>query len=611
MSNRNTNLPAINRAHHSACRRAVPIKPIAIPPIERRQHDRVALEDETEMAKQSFVQDRVDDGPVVGAARSLALHAYALRWNMADARDHRHPRTCCSVSPEKWYDHIPTSERNLMATLRARMSPRSNDAALLTLTLDRNSRLPLVRQLYLEISEHIRSGRLTSGARLPSTRALADELNVSRTITLTAYGQLSSEGYIESRRGSGQYVRLMLGTETSARRTVRRRTDNSSGNVTTALDGRPFDPWSQFEHLFPQASWTTLLGRSWRRDGRAAVSSANWSGLSSLRAAIARYVFSLRGIECAPDQVLITSGNTDALQLIADALLPAAADRKAGAWVENPGHIGARQVLSQRGVRLVPVSVDEFGMDVEAGWRIAPNARMALVTPSRQFPLGMPLSLPRRIMLAKWAREKGAIIVEDDYDTEVRFTGRPIASIVSLDPDVDALSLGSFSKLTFSGLRLGYIVGSHHLIARLAAARALTGVPVATTAQPALAEFIECGMFAKHLRTLRRQLGTRRASLIVALQEKMIDHLAILPQEVGMHLTVALNDCGRSDSALARRAAENAINVHALSAHYLRAPRRSGFLLGYAGWDQTSLSTTVANLSRVLDNRDRRHPTKN
>jgi GntR family transcriptional regulator / MocR family aminotransferase len=482
-----------------------------------------------------------------------------------------------------------------------RLPSRCTDSeAMLSIALNRRAREPLSRQLYLLLSDHIRSGRLAAGARLTSTRRFALDLGVSRTVTLSAYGQLASEGYIEPRRGSGQFVRALGRPSDRTRRQVSWRKEDAD-SATNVLNGKPFDPTSQIEGLFPRDSWIRSLGRSWRKQGKDAEMQGNWAGLPSLREATARYVYSLRGIACTADQVLITSGNTDALQLITDALAPTTRDRKAGVWVEDPGHVNARRVFMQNGLRLIPVPVDDWGINVATGRRIADKARFALVTPSRQFPLGMPLTLERRLALIGWARESGGILIEDDYDTEVRFSGRPIPSLLNLDPRMRALSLGSLSKVTFPGLRLGYIVGERRLIKRLAEGRERTGTPVATTAQPALASFLAGGGFAKHLRVLRREVSARRQALITALATRLPEELTILPQEVGMHLTVTLKQGMPHDSVVAATAAQAGLNLHPLSTHFhCAAAERCGFLLGYAGWNEGQLAAAVNDFAKLL-----------
>jgi len=487
-----------------------------------------------------------------------------------------------------------------MATFQKHAASGDGCAALLSVALNHGACVSLSRQLYLQISEHIRSGRLAPGARLTSTRKLSLDLGVSRTVTLTAYDQLASEGYIESIPGSGVRVSSLLGVRGQSRKQVERRFEADERGPGFLIEGQPFDPTAQVGTIFPRTAWVRLLARGWRKQGRDAEAQGNWFGLPSLRDAIARHVYSLRGIVCTFEQILITSGNADALQLIVHGLAPTPGDRKAGVWIEDPGYLSARKILADAGMCLIPVPIDDAGLDVAAGRRKREKARFALVTPSRQFPLGMPLSLSRRLALITWADDVGSILIEDDYDTEVRFCGRPIPSLLSLDRDVNALSLGSFSKVTFPGLRLGYIVGNKRLIRRLAEARARTGALIGTTAQPALAEFLDEGGFARHMRQLRREVAARREALVIALTERLADKVTILPQEVGMHLTVTLKRGGASDAALSAKAATIGLHLQPLSAHFSRPTKRQGFLLGYAGWSNDKIVSAVDDLCKLL-----------
>jgi GntR family transcriptional regulator/MocR family aminotransferase len=476
---------------------------------------------------------------------------------------------------------------------------------LLSVVLDRRATESLARQLYLRIRDLTLSGQLTAGTRLPSTRRLAGDLGISRTVTLAAYDQLVVEGYLEARRGSGQYVRALNRTLKT-----RVRLGTPAKHVAPEADalaprGRPFDPDAPPSTLFPTRVWARLMGRGWRLDGQAAVGLDQWAGLASLRAAIAEHLRALQGLECTSEHVAITAGNADALQIITRALT----SRDAQIWVEDPGHVGARRTLAREGLKVVPVPVDAEGLDITVGRRLAPRARFALVTPSRQFPSGVPLSLSRRTALIDWAHESGAVVIADDYDSELRFSGRPMASLSSLDTRGDAvLTVGSFSKITFPGLRLGYVAGSPSLIDRLARARAREGAPVATGAQPALAEFIGGGGLSKHLRNLRRQITQWRHALTAALRERLGDAVKILPQEVGMHLTITLSDAVTSrlsDIEIAALAAARGLNLDPLSSHAVATPAHQGFLLGYAAWDEARLVAGVEALAHLLEDCDR------
>jgi GntR family transcriptional regulator/MocR family aminotransferase len=472
--------------------------------------------------------------------------------------------------------------------------------ASLSVALDRGTGEPLVRQLYRRLRELILSRRLAAGARLPSTRKLSRDLGVSRTVTLEAFGQLAAEGFLETRQGAGHYVAdLPLAAPN--------RGIPGAGPIAVApgpsiwsARGRPFDPAWQVVDLFPSQVWTRMLGRGWRRHQDAALE-RHWGGLPALREVLAAHLHVLRGVPLTPGQVMITSGNADVLTLIARAVREDVEDPKA--WVEDPGLGTVRELLANAGIEPVPVAVDAEGLRVSDGETRAPNAAMALVTPTRQFPLGMPLSLPRRLALLEWSRRSGAIVVDDDYDGEIRFAGRPMQSLASLDPAARVLTLGSFSKLTFPGLRLGYATGPPELIERLIKCRRDMHLLVPTGAQAALAEFIATGAFARHLRALRVALTRRRAVLIDCLRSEASDLLEVLPQQVGMHLTVTLSaDVARSasDLQLAEQARDAALVLLPLSPQYAARRGSDGFLLGYAGWDEQEILEAVTRLVALL-----------
>ena len=483
------------------------------------------------------------------------------------------------------------------------MSSRAQDeslVAMLSVTLDRNAAEPLVRQLYRTLRELILTRRLAAGARLPSTRKLSRELNVSRPVTLDAFAQLGAEGFIDSRRGSGHFVaelRVPAGDTTPRAEAA----EGASEISVWSAAGRPFDPAWQAVDLFPSQVWSRMLGRGWRRHQRSALE-RHWAGLPVLRAALAQHLHALRGVPLGPEQIMITSGNADALTLIARSLGRAGGEQ-ASAWIEDPGYGAPAQILERERVAPVSVRVDADGLDVSDGERLAPGAAFALVTATRQFPLGMPLSLGRRLALLDWARRSGGLIVDDDYDGEIRFAGRPLQSLAGLDPSARVLTLGSFSKLTFPGLRLGYVAGPADLIARLAEVRRVPQSLIPSSEQAAFAEFITTGGLARHLRQLRTYLTQRRLILVEKLRAEAAELVEIMPQEVGMQLTIRLAPHlaeRASDIALAERAAEQGLVLMPLSPQYREAVPEEGFLLGYAGWSEAQLRAGVRELVKLL-----------
>ena len=466
---------------------------------------------------------------------------------------------------------------------------------MLSVTLDRSSAEPLVRQLYLTLRELIMTRRLPAGARLPSTRKLSRDLQVSRTVTLDAFAQLGAEGFLESRHGSGHFVAsLAFGQADSRPQPAVQRAEPQPS--VWSPHGRPFDPAWQAVDVFPGQVWSRMLGRGWRRH-QSETLERHWAGLPVLREALAGYLHALRGVPLSTDEVFVTSGNNDAMSLIARSI-----DPRASAWVEDPGYAATIRIFERERLRVVRVPVDAEGLDVAAGERLAPDAALALVTATRQFPLGMPLSLNRRLALLDWAGRSGAIIVDDDFDGEIRFGGRPLQSLASLDRHARVLTVGSFSKVTFPGLRLGYVAGPAELISRLADARRRSQGLVPTADQAALAEFIATGAFSRHLRQLRTYLTRRRQILVEALRRDFVGLAEVLDQQAGMFITVRLSPAlaeRASDAAIAELAGERGIVLMPLSEQYA-AGGAAGFLLGYAGWSEAELHTALRQLARLL-----------
>lgn len=484
----------------------------------------------------------------------------------------------------------------------ADLSYEDPSAALLSVVLDRDAGAPLHRQLYAQLRELILSGRIRAGARMASTRRLSQELQVSRTVALAAYEQLALEGYLQGVRGSGHFVPSLDHIRRTAGPAGRAHADPAAPPAGPP-PSVPFAPTAAPCDLFPHRTWARLLARGWRRHGVLACELA-WAGLPALREALAAHIYSIRGIKCVPEQVLVTAGNADALRIIARTFARACAPARPAAWIEDPGYVGARRELAREGYDIVPVPVDSEGLEVAAGIALGPEPTLALLTPARQFPLGMPLSLGRRLQLLNWARDVGATLIEDDYDSEIRFAGRAIPSLSTLDPEGAILSLGSLSRLSFEGLRLGYVAGPQWLIERLVRTRESEGVLVPTSAQAAMAEFLSSGLFAKHLRNLRANLGRRRKALVETLEAEAGGLVRVLPQEVGMHLTILLERAGPGrDVALAAAAAGLGLQLEPLAGFAIARPAPPGFLLGYAAWPEPALVSAARTLAALI----RRH----
>jgi GntR family transcriptional regulator/MocR family aminotransferase len=484
---------------------------------------------------------------------------------------------------------------------------------LLTLPLDSSSPAPLFRQLYDGLRQAILDGTLAAGARVPSTRGLAAELGVSRNTVMNAYEQLLAEGYLEGQVGSGTYVPRTLPDELIVvrgttrpslpagrrERGLSRRGEllvRTSAAVTRSSGPpRPFRPGVPDVGAFPSAIWARLVARHLRRPPRSLLGYDHPAGYGPLRRAIAAHLAAARAVHCEAEQVLVVTGLQHALNLVARVLL----DLGESAWVENPGYPGARAVLQGSGVIVAPVPVDSDGIDVATGSARWPDARLAYVSPSHQYPLGVTLSLPRRLALLDWAQRAGAWIVEDDYDSEFRYAGRPLAALQGLDRDGRVIYVSTCSKALFPALRIGYMVVPPDLVEAFTAARAATDRQTATLGQAALADFLEEGHFLRHIRRMRVLYADRQEALLRAARRELGALLEVPPCETGMHLVGWLAD-DRNDRAAAQAAASGGIDAPALSSYRVEGQGRGGLLLGYAAFEPRQIRDAVRRLGSVL-----------
>ncbi len=499
------------------------------------------------------------------------------------------------------------------------MAPRRN-VPLIALALDRGAPEPLHRQLYSQVRDAVLSGRLAPGTRLPSSRSLAGEVACSRNTVVNAFEQLLSEGYLEGRTGAGTYVSTVLPdhllaapTALAPRRPAAAPTHRGlspRGQALAELLPRRRRPHRAFALGLPELAefpfdvWGRLLGRVWRRPAAALLSHGDPAGHPPLRAAIARYLAAVRALDCGPQQVLITSGAQQAVDLAARLLL-APGDR---VWIEDPGYRGLRGPLAAAGLDIVPVPVDDEGLSLKAGLARAPDARLAVVAPSHQYPLGRTMTLARRLALLDWAAERGAWILEDDYDSEYRYGGRPLAALQGLDarrPDGGGrvIYLGSFSKVLFPSLRLGYLVVPSALADSFVRARAALDDHPSAIVQPVLASFIAEGHFAAHVRRMRTLYARRQQVLLAAGRRHLGDLLELEPDHAGMHLLARpLPALARrmTDRAAAERAEAAGITVSPLSNYFMAGPAAQGMLLGYAGVPEAEIHDGVRRLAKAL-----------
>jgi GntR family transcriptional regulator / MocR family aminotransferase len=482
------------------------------------------------------------------------------------------------------------------------------------IALDSSRKIPMYRQLYEWFRRAILAGQLRPGQRVPSTRGLAAELKVSRIPVSSAYEQLHAEGYFETFVGAGTCVsrsipddasRPTTGKMTGVTRVVSNRKALRKVSHRVALMRVPAQTWSNklvafrvslpaLEH-FPTRVWSQLLHRHSRKPTRQLMAYGDAKGYMPLREAIAEYLGAARAVRCEPSQILVTTGSQQGLQLSAQVLL----DIDERVWVEEPGYPGARQALIMAGAKLVPVPVDHEGLDVAEGIRRAPSAHAVYITPSHQYPLGVTMTATRRMLLLHWAMRTGAWIIEDDYDSEYRLGGRSIASLQGLDTDARVIYIGTFSKVMFPALRLGYVVVPKDLVEAFSTARDATDQFSSTLYQAAMADFIREGHFARHIRRMRMLYLQRRTALVESIRQRLSDKLTVIGAEAGMHL-VALLPPGVSDVAISLRAAEMRISAMPLSSCYSQPPLVCGLILGYGGTDARQIHDGIRRLAMCI-----------
>jgi GntR family transcriptional regulator/MocR family aminotransferase len=468
----------------------------------------------------------------------------------------------------------------------------------------------LQRQVYNAVRRAILDGVLDPGARLPSSRALADDLRVSRTTTLLAYEQLLAEEYVETRRGSGTFVTVELPDDlpqqASPRHLLRTKHPQLSrrGAELAAIPGparrirgplRAFRLGAPALDRFPLRLWSQLVSRRMRSMSLGQLDYGESAGCVDLRRAIAEHVRAARGTNCIADQVFVVAGAQRGLQMICSMLL----DPGDRVWLEDPGYPGARSALAQAGARIVPVRVDGQGLDVAAGTRYAPNARLAYVTPSNQFPLAVPMSLMRRLALLKWATNAGAWIVEDDYDSEFRYATRPLPCLHGLDADGRVIYVGTYAKSIFPAMRLGFVIVPVDLVQKVQAIRRATDFHPAMLEQMALADFIRDGHYATHLRRMRSIYRERLEALEAAATEFCGGALRLRPIHTGLHAVADLD--GVDDERVCEEARERGIEVAPLRMYYIGRRTTNGLLLGFASTPPETLRRGMERLAAAID----------
>jgi len=483
--------------------------------------------------------------------------------------------------------------------------------ASLLLRVDRKTSAPLHAQIDQALRARILAGAVRPGTRLPSSRTLAAELGVARTTVLQALEALQAEGYLVAAPRSGVRVAPELPEEgftpapvgtgrasppprlSSAARTL---ASLGTGAPRLGSAPRPFRPGLPALDLFPTVLWSRLVTRAQSRASARMLEGGDPAGHAGLRRAIADHVVAARGVRCAPEQVFVTGGTQQAFEEV----LRLVVDPGESVWLEDPGYLGAQRAVLGAGARPVAVPVDDEGLDVEAGIRRARNARLVILAPSHQYPLGVTLSLGRRMALLRWAVSARAMVLEDDYDSEFRHRGRPLTALQGLDDSGRVLYVGTFSKTMFPGLRVGYVVVPPSMVDVFGAARASLFAPASALEQAALAIFMDEGHFARHLRRMRGVYRERAEALLEGLRIRCAGVLEPKPCDTGMQLCAMLPG-GVADVAVRDRAAKVGIEVAPLSGYRLGPGGRGGLVFGFGAIRPAAIRAGVESLQRALE----------
>jgi GntR family transcriptional regulator / MocR family aminotransferase len=468
--------------------------------------------------------------------------------------------------------------------------------------IDRTSPLPLTRQIYEFWRAGILSGRFSGGERVPSTRDVATALDLSRGTITQAYEQLLSEGYFQTTRGAGTFVCRQLPEKllNAPAAPGRRHAQDVAAPLSSFgkrlqkdfqyPDKQPGDlylsHWGPDLDLFPLKTWNRLYARSLRSLGPDALGYAEHvRGYEPLREEIAKYVSRSRAVTCGPDQVIVVNGSQQGLDLCARLLLEPG-DEVA---VENPGYSGASRVFEACGARLRPIPVDGEGMVCS---RLGATARLAYVTPAHQFPTGVALSLRRRLELIGWARQHRAVIIEDDYDSEYRYSGAPMPALQGLATGVAVVYCGTFSKVMFPGLRVGYLIVPKSMVPAFTRAKWLADRHTPVHQQATLHHFMKDGHLERHIRRMRRTYELRRTTLIEALHFHFGDRATVLGEAAGMHAYVRF-----SDSDIAARAARNKVQLRDVQPYFLGRAPANEYLIGFSMLSESGIREGIKRLA--------------
>lgn len=462
-----------------------------------------------------------------------------------------------------------------------------------------------LRALHRQIRDAILDGRLQPGLRLPPTRELARVSGVSRNTALATYDLLLSEGYLHARRGSGTYVAQIHAARPRRPQPSRATQDDPRLNQSWRLallaarsDRRP-RPRYEFRiglpdaSLFPLEVWRRLTARALRALAKAPFDAIDTQGQPALREAIARHVSFARAVACRAEDIVVTSGAQQAFDLLARVLVT---PKRTVVAVEEPGYAPSRAAFAMAGAKVAPVPLDEEGLIVD---RLPPQARVICVTPSHQYPLGLAMSMPRRAALLEFARRRGAVVIEDDYDGEYRYGGRPLDALQTLDRHESVFYVGTFGKCLFPAVRMGFIVAPPWAVRALVAMKECSDWHGPGTTQDALTSFISEGHLARHMRRMQGIYSARRKLLLQRLEDRFGGMLAPVPSFAGLHLAARLLG-DRDATEVSRLAREADVGVYDLRRFYWKKPTMNGLAFGFGTIGERDIEEALARLHRTL-----------
>ena len=486
------------------------------------------------------------------------------------------------------------------------LSPRAGPGAPAGPLLARRGGGPLFRQIYSGLRQAILEGTFRGGERLPSTRDLAEQLRVSRTVVLMAYEQLLAEGFVQGRAGSGTYVPPGLSSvpREKPREAAKLHLSRFGMAAAAAAPSMDFPRWRahppryDFSYrrtpveTFPFETWRRILMRIARKAPIKALDYGPAGGSAALREAISAHLRRARAVVCEPSQIVILNGSQQALDLVARVLI----ERGDGVVIEDPQYQGAREVFRAAGARFYPLPVDGEGLNPD---KLPQRARIAFVTPSHQLPTGTILPLSRRLALLEWAKRAGAVLIEDDYDGEFHYESQPVESMQGLDSEGRVIYLGTFSRTIFPALRIGYLVAPLSLVSALTAAKWLADRHTATLEQETLAEFIATGAYERHLRRVRRANAARRRALLESIGNYLGDRVSVTGDGSGTHVVLWPRK-HIAEEVIIERAAALGVGVYGIAPYYFSRPLRPGLMLGYARMREVDIREGIRRLAEAI-----------